>query len=306
MFTRRQMLASAAAVGGALLTPRAVWAQHTIKLGDTEITTLSDGNLSLPAGFIFGPMDQEKLPAVLEPFGLTPRSALTPPCNVTLLRDAERTVLFDVGSGSGFQSGVGQLVDALDSIGVAPEDITHVVFTHGHPDHLWGVLDDFDEPLFLEAQHMMGRAEFDYWMSPETITSIGEARASFASGAKRRLEIVGEGMMLFKDGEEVLPGVAARLTPGHTPGHMSFEVRSGSESVMIVGDAIGNHHVAFARPDWRSGSDQDEELAAKTRIALLDSIATDQMRMIGYHLPEGGLGRAERADEGYKFVSDSA
>ena len=132
--------------------------------------------------------------------------------------------------------------------------------------------------------------------------SIGEARAAFAAGAQRRLEALGDAITLFDDGAEILPGVAARMTPGHTPGHMAFEARSGSESVLIVGDAIGNHHVAFARPDWLSGSDQDQALGAETRLALLDSLAADQALLIGFHLPEGGVGRVERKDGAYRFA----
>ena len=85
---------------------------------------------------------------------------------------------------------------------------------------------------------------------------------------------------------------------------MAFEVGIGNESVMIVGDSIVNHHVAFERPAWMSGSDQNGELAAQTRVALLDQLATDQTRLIGYHLPNGGVGRAERQGDTYVFVSE--
>lgn len=74
---------------------------------------------------------------------------------------------------------------------------------------------------------------------------------------------------------------------------------------MVVGDALGNHHVAFERPDWASGSDQDGTMAAATRTTLLDQIAADQMRLIGYHLPGGGIGRAERVDGAYRFVEEN-
>src|SRR5690606_8232071 len=149
-----------------------------------------------------------------------------------------------------------------DGLGLAPEDITHLVITHGHPDHIWGLLDDFDEAYLPNAQILMGRAEFDYWMDPNTVSTIGEARQTFALGAQRRLEAVADLVTFFEDGAEIRPGVAARLTPGHTPGHMSFELRDGSDSLMVLGDPLGNHHVAFERPEWESGSDQDMATAA--------------------------------------------
>jgi glyoxylase-like metal-dependent hydrolase (beta-lactamase superfamily II) len=85
---------------------------------------------------------------------------------------------------------------------------------------------------------------------------------------------------------------------------MAFELRQGSDSVMVVGDAIVNGHLALARPDWASGSDQDADQGIATRIRLLDQLATDQMAMVGFHLPEGGLGRVERSGDAYRFVAE--
>lgn len=302
--TRRRLMQGAlsgAAFGAFGLRPG--WARATIELSGATVEALSDGFLTLPADFIFGPMPGDELATVLQPFGMDPGAALTPECNVTLLRKDDMVVLFDAGAGATFQDSAGKIVDALEATGLAPEDITHVVFTHGHPDHLWGVLDDFDEPFFSGAQHLIGKAEWDYWMDPRTVETIDPGRTAFAVGAQRRLSLMEDAMTFFGDGEEILPGVAAHMTPGHSPGHMSFEIRSGNESVMVIGDAIGNHHVAFARPDWLSGSDQDQPLAASTRSALMDRLASEQMRFVGFHLP-GGVGRAERDGSSYRFVAE--
>ncbi len=302
--TRRSFLKRAGAgmvAAGVFSQP--VWAASELALGSLRIDSLSDGTLTLPPEFVFGPMPQADLAALLPELGVAP-GTLTPDCNVTLMRDGTNTVLFDAGSGSGFQASAGLLPDALDAVDVAPEDVTHIVFTHGHPDHLWGVLDDFDDPMFPAARHMMGRAEWDYWINPQTAETIQQSRTTMALGARRRLVAMEDRFSLFDDGDEILPGVAARLTPGHTPGHMGFEIRSGSGALMVVGDAIGNHHVAFARPAWRSGSDQDQDLGAKTRTALLDQLSADKMRLIGYHLPGGGIGHAEKTPDGYRFVPE--
>ncbi|WP_127115228.1 MBL fold metallo-hydrolase [Shimia sediminis] len=304
--TRRRLLQGAgASVGLAGLGLRPSFAANTATLGSMQIRTLSDGTLTLPPEFIFAPMPQDQLAPIRAEFGIT-EGPLTPECNVTLMQDGERTVLFDVGSGTGFQDSAGLLIDALDEAGVAPEEVTHVVFTHCHPDHLWGVLDDFDDPLFSEAQYMMGRAEWDYWWDPKTVDTIEAARTTMAIGAKRRMEMIEDAITLFDDGAEILPGVAARASYGHTPGHMAFELRQGSESVMVVGDAIGNHHVAFAAPGWESGSDQDGATAVATRQSLLDQLAADKTRLIGYHLPQGGMGHVERSGDTYRFVPDGA
>lgn len=302
---RREFMSGAAAMGlGVGLGLRINPAHAQVALGDITLDVVSDGSLTLPGGFIFDPMPQDELLPILKRLGQSP-DTLTPPCNVTLMRQGNRAVLFDVGSGSDFSPNSGILQDSLDALDVVPEDITDIVFTHAHPDHLWGLLDDFDDPLFPNAQYMIGSAEWDYWMNPNTVDEIGEARASFAVGAKRRLEMIEDQITFFKDGDEIMPNVAARASFGHTPGHMALEVRNGSEAVMILGDCIGNDHIAFARPEWQSGSDQDPALAASTRLSLLDQLSHEKTRVIGFHLTGNGLGYIEKATDGYTFVKDA-
>ncbi len=296
---RRQFLAQSAAFS-ALATGLAPTITRA-NVGAATLTTVSDGNLILPGSFIFEPMPQDQLAPILSEYGVS-NERLTPECNLALYQDGERTVLFDVGSGPDFMPTAGTILDSLEAVGLAPEDVTHVVFTHAHPDHIWGLLDEFDEPLFYEAAYMMGRAEWDYWWDPDTVNTIGDARAAFAVGAKRRMEAIEGSVEFFDDGQEILPGIAAVSSPGHTPGHMSFEVRNGSDSALILGDAIGNHHVAFRRPEWLSGSDQDGEMAAATRKVLFDRITAENMAIIGFHLPQGGMGRVEKDADGYRFV----
>nr|WP_309501991.1 MBL fold metallo-hydrolase [uncultured Roseovarius sp.] len=302
MITRRQMIAG---MGAAVLAGQGGRAVAGVRhdIGAMRLTSLSDGHLVLPGSFFFDGLPQDEVVEILARHGLSP-DELQPPCNVTLLQDADRTVLFDAGAGAGFMPSAGTLADSLDAVGVAPEDVTHVVFTHGHPDHLWGVLDDFDDLMFPEATYMMGAAEWDYWRDPATVDSIDAARAGFAVGALRRLEAIEDRIHLFRDGEEVLPGVAAVASYGHTPGHMAFELRAGTDALLIGGDAIGNHHVAFARPDWPSGADQDTAQGAQTRARLLDKLAQEQIALIGFHLPGGGIGRVERDDGAYRFVTE--
>ena len=298
-FDRRTFLMQGGAFSAATLAFGPNLAKANV--GSATLTTVSDGNLVLPGSFIFEHMPQEQLKPILTELGIS-NERLAPECNLALYQDGENTVLFDVGSGPDFMPTAGTLLDGLDAAGVAPEDITHVIFTHAHPDHIWGLLDEFDEPVFSDATYMMGRAEWDYWWDPDTVNTIGDARAAFAVGAKRRMEVIEDSVQFFDAGDEVLPGIAAVASYGHTPGHMSFEIRNGTDSAMVIGDAIGNHHVAFRKPDWISGSDQDGETAAKTRKMLFDRITSENMAVVGFHLPDGGMGRIDRDDEGYVFV----
>jgi glyoxylase-like metal-dependent hydrolase (beta-lactamase superfamily II) len=302
--TRRTLLSGAAAgLAGAAMGLRPVWAATEFTLGDMRVMTLSDGYLTQPPAFRYTPMPQAELAAWLAEHGVSPEAPITPPCNVTLLRHEGRVILFDAGSGFNFLDTVGELPDALAAAGVDTGEVTHVVFTHCHADHLWGVLDDFDDPLFPNARHMMGRAEFDYWADPDRVNNIAEDRVPMAAGAFRRLEVLGGAMELFGDGEEIIPGVSARATPGHTGGHMSFELRSGSNSAMVLGDAILNEHFSTAHPEWHDGADEDKEQAARTRVSLMDQLSHDQITAIGFHMGGGGIGRFEKAGAGYHFVT---
>jgi len=288
------------ALSAALAMPRMGFAATELTLPDAKLTMLSDGTLTLPGDFVLGQMDPAEAAAMRQKFNLSPDS-YTPPCNLTLFQDGTRNVLFDVGSGPDFMPSAGKLDEALDAIGLTHDDITHVILTHGHPDHLWGLLDEFDEPSFANAEYLMGQTEFDYWMDPNTVNTIGEARTTFAVGAARRLAIIADQLQFFNDGQEPIPGIIARMTPGHTPGHMSF-ILGGK--ALVTGDAISNNFVAFERPGYASLSDQDPDMAAATRVDLLDQITADDLAVAGFHLPGGGLGRVTRQGDSYTYLED--
>lgn len=304
--TRRTFIkstAGAAMAGGILpATFNNAWAQATMTLGETKIDVLSDGNLRLPVSMVLADAPQDEVKVFLEKHKLA-METLEPACNLTLVRDGERVILFDVGSGPNFMPSAGKINEALEAIDLDPSEVTHVVFTHAHPDHLWGLLDDFDDPLFSEAEYLISKAEWDYWIDPKTLNSIGEARQSFAAGAKRNLEAIEDQVTRFDFETEILPGIRAIDTTGHTPGHASFEIRSGSQSAVVVGDVLTNQFYSFEKPDWRSASDQDQEKGITARNNLLDQLANEKMAMIGFHIPYPGIGRVEKADGAYRFVA---
>jgi glyoxylase-like metal-dependent hydrolase (beta-lactamase superfamily II) len=298
---RRQLLQGSAAAAFVASMPRLARAQ-SVKLGDKEIVVLSDGNLSLPVGFLYPEIPKDQLEPLLVANGL-PTAALEPPCNVTLLRDGDRLVIFDAGAGTNFQPTAGKLGESLAAAGIDPADVTDVVFTHAHPDHLWGLVDDLDELVFANAQHHMGQVEWDFWRAADTVEKMPDERKSFAVGARSRLVLLEDKIKLFKAGDEVLPGIEAVDTAGHTPGHMAFSIHAGSEALMVLGDSMSQSIVSFQKPDWHAGSDQDPAMGAKTRLALLDRLTADKMPFIGYHLPAPGKGMAEKDGAAYRFVA---
>ncbi len=109
----------------------------------------------------------------------------------------------------------------------------------------------------------------------------------------------------IKPGEEVAPGIAALDTGGHTPGHTSVLVTSGTEKLLVTADAIQNAHVSFAHPDWQPRADMDGDRAAQSRRRLLDMAATDKLRVLSYHIPFPGLGRVERKERAYTWIGEA-
>jgi len=311
VWTRRAVL-GATVLGGAALAalglgaagrpvPARAAGPARMALGDAEVTVVSDGGLVLPMSFYLPEVPAPEIAALLEPRGL-PLDVVRPDCNLTLLRSGDRTVLFDAGAGPLFQDTAGKLPASLAAAGIDPAEVTDLCFTHAHPDHLWGVLDDFDEPVFPNARFWMGRSEWDFWRAPGTLAAMPEARQSFVVGARNRMDAIEDKVELFDAGAEVLPGIEAVGTFGHTPGHVSFMIHRG-DGLLVVGDAIANDVISFERPDWHAGSDHDPELGAATRRQLLDRLVGDRTRIVGFHLPYPGLGIVERNGAHYRFAA---
>lgn len=273
---------------------------QTIATGSADITVVSDGSLTLPLGFVFPDVPQEELQKLLVDNGMA-TDALRPDCNVTLVKTGGRLAIFDAGSGPNFMPTAGKLAESLAAAGIDPSEVTDVVITHAHPDHIWGLTDDFDELVFANAQHHIGQAEWDFWSADDAISQVPEDRQTFVVGAQNRFAAMGDNVRFLKDGDEVLPGIEVVATPGHTPGHLSFMV-DGAEPVLIIGDAITNSVLSFVHPDWPTANDQDADQGIKTRLALLDRLAADKVRAIGFHFPHPGAGVVEKRDGAYRYL----
>lgn len=280
-------------------------AAHAMRLGDTDVTILSDGALSLPASTLAANVGEGERTAFLEARGFDPVTRASP-LNVTLLRRGDAVVLVDTGAGLNFFEQAGLLADSFAAAGLAREDVTHVVLTHAHPDHVWGIIDDFDETeRFPNAAYLIGAAEWDYWMAPDFLATQPEALHSFALGAQRNLGAIADKVTRVGADHAVLPGVTMIATPGHTVGHMSVLVEDGGRQLLVTGDALTHPAVSFEHPDWQPTTDQIPDLAARTRRMLLDRAATDGLHLVGYHLPWPGVGRVEVAGSAWRFVQDA-
>jgi glyoxylase-like metal-dependent hydrolase (beta-lactamase superfamily II) len=295
-------------LGGLLTAPfwpqriaRAATPVFRRKVGAIELTLLSDGSLNMPLSFMLPETPAAEAAGLLTAHGL-PASGSPMPLNVTLVKTGSDHVLLDAGSGSHFQDTAGRLAENLEAANIDPASIRKVVFTHGHPDHLWGAIDDFDEDRFPNASYVIAAAEWDFWINPETAHNVPDWRKGMAVGSARVLKRLEGKIERRKPGDVVSPGLSYVGTPGHTPGHMSIMVESGGERLLIAGDALTHPAISFARPDWRVVSDHDHDRAAATRRRLLDQLATDRLPLVGYHLPWPGHGMVERDGTAYRFV----
>lgn len=298
---RRLLLAGAVLAAGGVLpnSGAGVARAQTAAAGQAGLKVVSDGALSLPVGFAYPDAPREELEGLLSQGG-PPVEVLRPDCNVTFVENGDRLIVFDVGSGPHFMPTAGKLSENLATAGIDPAAVTDVIFTHAHPDHLWGLTDDFDEFVFANATHHIGEKEWNFWSSPQA-DALPEDRQAFVAGARSRFAALEAKVRFVKGGDEVLPGIEAVGTEGHTPGHLSFMVH-GSEPVLVAGDALTHSIVSFAHPEWRSGTDHDSDAAVRTRQALLDRLAADRARVIGFHFPYPGGGTVERRDNAFVFV----
>ena len=301
--TRRQALATSAALPAATLPGMAAaqgdapasmrGALHRTHAlgGGTEVVTLLDA--TLPSDALGGP------PHTI--FGLdvddatfeeASREAFIPTETATffftpvLVRAGGNVILFDTGLGQG------GLTRALEDAGAAPADVTHVVITHMHPDHVGGLMTD-GAPTFEGAEHVAGETEMAFWSE-----NPSEAVTANVMPLKDRFTLIG-------DGAEVAPGITAMAAFGHTPGHMTFRVDDGDASMLVFADTANHYVWSLAHPDWEVLFDMDKAQAAETRKRVLDMLASERMAMTGYHMPFPGSGFVEAMDESYRWVPTS-
>jgi len=305
--TRRQFTAGSLALGTAAaftpLSPGPTLAGEAKKIAigkDIEITVLSDGYLTLPMTFISPDAPAQERAAALKAAGQS-GDTYRSPINVTLIKTPKDLIIVDVGSGAHFMASAGKLPGNLADNGIDPQAVTKVVYTHAHPDHIWGTVDDFDELQFPNAAYYMSAPERDFWMADDVLSKLPEDRQSFAVGAQRNIMLIEERLAPIAPGDDLSPGISVVDTKGHTPGHISIAAAYGAEKLIVLGDCLTHSVISFAHPDWPTTSDFDKDQAIATRQSLLAECATEGSQIIGYHLPGAGHGRVVKSGAAYAF-----
>jgi glyoxylase-like metal-dependent hydrolase (beta-lactamase superfamily II) len=225
--------------------------------------------------------------------------------NVVVLKTASGIVLFDGGAGGGFGPVAGKLSAGLARLHIAPKDVKAVCVTHGHMDHIAGLLDAGGRPLFPNARIIAWKTEVDFWTSAAPnlsgMRTPPETRSQMAASIKSVFEALKSSIELKEPGK-VTPEIELIAAPGHTPGHSVFRVTHGGESLLVIGDAVHSYALQFPHPEWTFAFDVDSAMAVKTRRKLFQDLAADRMLAFGYHLPFPGIGHVRTAGAGFEWV----
>lgn len=258
-----------------------------LKLGGFSVTTLLAGARPLenPQGTFGMNVSAEEFAAASDA-AFVPADKGMNSFTPTLVQTGSEVILFDTGLDA---KGI---TTALTAAGITPETVTIVVITHMHGDHIGG-LSEGDTITFPNARYVTGKVEFDHWA------------AAGNEGFDAKVRPLETQITFIEDGGEVVPGVTAVLTPGHTPGHMAYLLESEGKKLMLTVD-VANHYVwSLGKPDWEVRFDADKAMAAQTRRKVFGMIAEEKIPFIGYHMPFPGVGFVEARGDDFRFVAAS-
>jgi glyoxylase-like metal-dependent hydrolase (beta-lactamase superfamily II) len=316
MLDRRMLLRTgSAAAGAAALAPAAPGlalarapqggqlAQpsfYRFKLGTIEITVVSDGTVAFRNKQVWGDRADDARGLLTSTF--QPATSMRLELNTILVNTGEKLVLIDAGCGvDKFQKTSGAMLRNLAAAGYAPGDIDIILFTHFHFDHLWGISDHENASLlFPSAEFVASETEVAFWSAPDLADKLPPAQQPQVTLAN--LKLASPRLRQIKAGAEVVPGVTTFGTAGHTPGHISVNISSGSEQLLLTGDVVFNSAISFLHPEWPFGFDLDVPQATKTRVAFLDRAAADKTLVGSYHLPFPGFGHVVREGSAYRWL----
>ncbi|SEL89397.1 Glyoxylase, beta-lactamase superfamily II [Sphingomonas palmae] len=259
-------------------------AATTFRVGGVEVVSLRDAVNVVPNdGKTFGlGHSPTEVAQVLRKRG-APADPITLGVDQLLVRLPGRLVLIDTGLGPKVG---GTLMQSLSQAGVAPDQIADVLITHGHPDHVGGLVDVNGKPAFPKAVVHLSAPEWQ---------SIQQGRgADVVPAIKAQVKT-------FAPGAAILPGITAVALFGHTPGHSGYRITSGKQSLLVIGDLAHSAVVSLARPMWPIQYDGDKPQGEQTRVRELAQLAATHQRIFAGHFPYPGVGYVVRSGEGYAF-----
>lgn len=307
-------LATAAALATPQIMTRAALAQvemtdignpgfHRFRIGSFEVTTILDGGRPGDGPHpTFGADQPPEAMAELMEANLLPTDKFVNMFTPTLINTGTELILFDTGLGEGArEAGTGQTRARLEASGYSPDEVSIVVITHFHGDHIGGLMEG-NQPAYPNARYVTGQAEYDFWTAPERLSGPTEHNAR---NVEAKVKPLAEKMTFLGDGSEVTSGITGKAAFGHTPGHMIFMVESDGKQLVLIADSCNHFVASMQRPDWHVAFDMDKQQAVETRKRVLDMLATDRLPFVGYHMPFPALGYVQKIDRGFRFVPET-
>lgn len=312
-FSRRTMLASAAGVAALGLTgnlaflPAAHAADvrkkgfYSYKVGDIEVISIYDGiwEKAHDEGFVVGSSVAE----VTKTLKSSGHSGEHVPIEFafTVLKTGNEVIMVDAGIGEGVIPTAGRGAGGLAAAGIKPEDVTKIVITHLHPDHIFGLYKTgTNDLIYTNAEIIVGETEFKFWADPAVIAKLPERRKGLAGRIQSTLA-KWDNVSQVKSDQEVAPGIRSVDTPGHTPGHIGFHLSSGNEQLMLLGDLIIVPSLFLSNLDWQLAFDSDKDQATATRKSVVARAVADNLPISGYHFGFPNHGKIEKDGSGYVF-----
>jgi glyoxylase-like metal-dependent hydrolase (beta-lactamase superfamily II) len=313
--TRRTLLGGSAAAGAALALGPISQAQaaasatgkqapgvYRMKVGDFEITQLSDGWRSFPPpdNFVRN-LSKDRFLAAIEAAYL-PKGVMTIPFNPMVVNTGSKLVLIDTGYGPGVGPTAGLLPGALAAAGIDPKAIDIVLLTHLHPDHVLGLKTADGGNAFPNAEVKAPVADWAYWMNDDNMNKAEGMLKTFFGAARKGLAGLADKVTRFEWNKEVAPGITSIDARGHTPGHTAFAISSGSGKLLVQADITNIPQLFLPNPDWQIIFDMDPQQSVQTRRKFHDMASTEKVLVAGFHFFFPAVGYVEKDGNGYRLV----
>ncbi|WP_027546539.1 MBL fold metallo-hydrolase [Bradyrhizobium sp. WSM2254] len=279
--------------------------RYALKVGEIDVLVVSDGVLPLPTTMLAHNAAPAEREAWLHDMFL-PQDAFDWALNAVMVRSGDKTILIDAGLGSDpnlHLPRAGQLIKRLEAAGIDLASVTDLVLTHLHMDHIGGLLiDGVKQRLRKDLRIHVAAAEVKFWEAPDfSHTNMPQGFPdALRATAKRFVSEYGSQLRQFDETHEIAPGVIARRTGGHTPGHSVVRIASGGDALTFAGDAV--FAVGFEQPEWYNGFEHDPEEAARVRIHLLRQLAETGEMLVATHLPFPSVGRVAVNGDAFRWV----
>jgi glyoxylase-like metal-dependent hydrolase (beta-lactamase superfamily II) len=282
---------------------------YRFKIGEFRATVISDGYGQIPIGPIFAMNASEaELAPVLRANFMQPMIQATN--NILVVDTGRERILVDTGFGEKLGPSFGSfpgLQANLRRAGITPESIDLVVISHGHLDHIGGVVTKSGTLAFPRAQFVFVDTEWNYWTGSRYESEVNSSpmpdsfKKATIGAARENLPPVADRSRFVRQGGEITGGVHYVAAAGHSPSHASILFTSGKEQFMHMGDIAHNPVTSLQRPDWTPVFDYEPSQAIKSRKAILDRVATDEVMAMGYHFPFPAIGHVVRYDTTYRW-----